>query len=245
MLGPLSMQGLPSALAVRLLATAGLTPLSAPPEGLSPASPRGSRSPDTPVRSNSISCAVSPPKSATSAILRRRWGTPQYCASCTRQATLHRPSTSRYPPQVGQPFAGTSILGASGSTRRIVSSSTAAKSRPLLLLSAPGTFSHTMYLGRISSPDRPSCLSCSRISFITLICSINRPLRAPARPARLPAMLRSWHGLPPVTHHTGSMVAPSIFVMSPMCCIMSRLRTPATPRGSCPPSGGKSRQPSR
>lgn len=39
---------------------------------------------DTLSRSKSISGADSPPKSATSAIRRRRWGTPQNCASSTR-----------------------------------------------------------------------------------------------------------------------------------------------------------------
>ena len=47
-----------------------------------------------PLRSNSTSGAASPPKSATSAIRFLRWGTPQNCAACTRQATDHRPISS-------------------------------------------------------------------------------------------------------------------------------------------------------
>jgi len=34
-------------------------------------------------------------------------------------------------------------------------------------------------------------------------------------PARLPAPLRSWHGVPPLMMFTGSIAAQSIFVMSP------------------------------
>ena len=144
-------------------------------------------------RSNNISHAVSPPKSATSAILRRRWGTPQCCASSTRHATLHRPPISSwYPPQVFQPFSGTSISGASGSAMRMASSRTAAKSFPPLELKAPGTFSQTIYRGRTNSPVRPLAMSCAFISLIIRICSMYRPERAPASPARFPAMERSW-----------------------------------------------------
>lgn len=35
--------------------------------------------------------------------------------------------------------------------------------------------------------DLPRCMSAALISFITLTCSINRPERAPAKPARAPA----------------------------------------------------------
>ena len=69
------------------------------------------------------------------------------------------------------------------------------------------------------SPVRPFLLSASLISFTMRTCSINRPLRAPAKPARFPAMDRSWHGLPPVMHHTGSISAPFILQMSPKCFI--------------------------
>ena len=52
----------------------------------------GSVSLDRPLRSKSISGAESPPKSATSAMRFLLWGTPQNCASCTRQAMLQVPS---------------------------------------------------------------------------------------------------------------------------------------------------------
>ena len=57
MLGPLSVQGLPSALAVRLLATAGLKPASASPADLSRAAPLSAECPDTLLHSKSISPA--------------------------------------------------------------------------------------------------------------------------------------------------------------------------------------------
>lgn len=81
-----------------LMRTVQEVPLSAPAEDPSLVSRPVSECPCTPLVLKSILCAVVPPKSATSAILRRRWGTPHHCASSTRQATLHRPSTSLYPP---------------------------------------------------------------------------------------------------------------------------------------------------
>lgn len=53
-------------------------------------------------------------------------------------------------------------------------------------------FSHTINLGRTSRAVRPRNLSAFRISFTSLTCSMNRPERAPARPALAPATDRSW-----------------------------------------------------
>ena len=119
---------------------------------------------------------------------------------------------------------------ASGSATLMISSMTAAKSEPLgfPLLNAPGTFSHTMYLGRTAQAVRPRFLSRSLISFTIRICSINRPDRSPARPARFPATERSWHGEPPVITSTTGTSYPLIFVISPKCFIFHHL--PILPR---------------
>ena len=114
------------------------------------------------------------------------------------------------------PFGGPGIITVS-SAIRAVSSRTARKSSPLLLLNAPGTFSQTMNLGRILIPVLPLRLSISLNSLTIRICSMNSPDLAPANPARLPATDKSWHGLPPVTMSTGSRLLQSIFVMSPRC----------------------------
>ena len=87
---------------------------------------------------------------------------------------------------------------------------TAWKSRPALLLKAPGTFSHTMYLG-----FRPCVFSL--ISLMIRIASRNSPDRSPLSPCRRPATLKSWHGLPKVTMSTGSISLPLISVMLPKC----------------------------
>lgn len=155
---------------------------------------------DKPFRSKSISGADSPPKSATRAMRFLLWGTPQNCASKTLQARLH--SVPMRHPLFGHPFLGTGIGGASGSMMWIVSSRTAAKSLPLWLEKAPGTFSQTMYLGRTYRPVRPVDLSRSLISFMILIRSMNNPDRSPCKPARFPAMLRSWQGEPPMMQST-------------------------------------------
>lgn len=90
------------------------------------------------------------------------------------------------------PFGDSGTSGASGSAILIVSSRTTRKSSPLFELKAPTTFSHTINRGRINLPVRPRPASASLISFMILICSINRPLRFPAKPARFPATDRSW-----------------------------------------------------
>lgn len=104
-----------------------------------------------------------------------------------------------------------------GSAIRTVSSRTMRKSSPLRLPleNAPGTFSQHMIRGRIDKPVRPLFLSASLISFMILICSIKRPERSPANPARAPATDRSWQGLPPQMISTGGSFLPFSFVMSP------------------------------
>ena len=177
--------------------------------------PHGGLYPGTPWRSKSISGAVRPPKSQTSAMRFLRWGTPQNWASKTLHARLHCPPMSVRHPASGHPYLGLEIAGVSGWMILSVSWRTAPKSSPLLELKAPGTFSHTIHLGRMRGPVRPLAASAHLISFITLSCSIKSPERSPASPARLPAIERSWHGLPPMMTQTGSTAAPWILVMSP------------------------------
>ena len=92
---------------------------------------------------------------------------------------------------------------AAGSAIFAVSSRTAWKSADLLLLSAPTTFSRTMYRGRVNRPLLPRSASACLISFMILICSINSPLRSSVSPCRFPAMLSPWQGEPPITTSTG------------------------------------------
>lgn len=89
---------------------------------------------------------------------RRRWGTPQNCASSTRHAIDQPPSAPNRHPAIGHPPSGTSTSGASGSMTLIVSCKTAPKSAPLLELKAPGTFSQTMKRGRTPPPAIASLL---------------------------------------------------------------------------------------
>lgn len=120
-----------------------------------------------------------------------------------------------------------------GSAMWIISSSTAWKSPPSLLLNEPGTFSQTRNRGLTMSPALPFLLSRSLISFTILTCSMKSPLLSPASPARFPAMERSWHGLPPVIQSTGSISAPFILQISPKCFTHS-------PPSSAPPAPGHS-----
>ena len=101
---------------------------------------------------------------------------------------------------------------------RTISSRTHRKSSPfgVPLEKAPGTFSHTIYRGRISRAARPRRISAFLISFTSLTCSIKRPERSPASPALAPATDRSWHGLPPQMISTGGSSAPFNFVISPI-----------------------------
>ena len=147
--------------------------------------------------SESISGADSPPKSATSAILRRLWGTPQNCALSTRQAILH-PSPMTHPAVLHLPFGGSGIT-AFGSTILAISSRTRRKSSPLWPLKAPTTFSHTMYRG-LAVPEAASL--CSLISLTSRVCSKKRTDRFPSNPAFVPAGLcRKWTGSQCDTSH--------------------------------------------
>jgi hypothetical protein len=56
------------------------------------------------------------------------------------------------------------------------------------------------------------------------IASLKRPDRSPPSPARFPATLRSWHGLPKVMMSTGGSFAPSSFVMSPTWAMPGKRR---------------------
>lgn len=109
---------------------------------------------------------------------------------------------------------------------RRTSSRTIRKSSPFgfPLENAPGTFSQMKSRGRINSSAIPVRLSAFRISFVIRICSMKRPERAPARPARVPATDRSWQGLPPQMISTGRSSSPRSFVMSPTCCMPGKWR---------------------
>jgi len=100
---------------------------------------------------------------------------------------------------------------------RMISSRTIRKSSPFgsPLENAPGTFSQHINLGRTKIPDRPRSISAFLISFVIRVCSIKRPERAPANPARAPATDKSWQGLPPQMMSTGGSSAPLSFVISP------------------------------
>lgn len=107
---------------------------------------------------------------------------------------------------------------------RTISSRTIRKSSPLgcPLENAPGTFSQHKNLGRTEMPARPRSKSAHLISFVILVCSKNKPERAPANPARAPATDRSWHGLPPQIISTGGSVPPFNFVISPTCTMLGK-----------------------
>ena len=101
------------------------------------------------------------------------------------------------------------------------------KSAPLKeegpLLNTPGTFSQQNHLGQTDFPARPRRISALRISFVTRICSMKSPDRAPARPARVQlAAETSWHGLPPQMMSTGGSFAPSSLVISPTWSISGK-----------------------
>jgi hypothetical protein len=116
----------------------------------------------------------------TSAILWRRWATPQYLASNNLHARDH-PLPEIAPDFAHFPFfpEGRGIE-TSGSTMRANLSNTHLKSSPLLELKAPLTFSQIANFGY-------SPLVASLISVITRIISRNNPERSPAKPSRLPA----------------------------------------------------------
>ena len=60
---------------------------------------------------------------------------------------------------------------------------------------------------------------------------MNSPLLSPFSPSRLPATDKSWQGLPKVTMSTGSILLPSIFVISPSCLTRGK-RLAVTARGN-------------
>lgn len=123
---------------------------------------------------------------------------------------------------------------APGSTIWMSVSRTHRKSSPLLLEKAPGTFSQTANFGY-------SPLVALLISRMMRAASWKRPLRVVFSsptfsfliPARFPAMLMSWHGLPNVTTSTRSMSCPWIRLTSPRWIISGkRLRVTAIWYGS-------------
>ena len=124
---------------------AGVCPVSLPVGGC----------PGRPAGSKSIWGADVPPKSATRKMRALRWGTPQYCASRVLQAR-EDPSPITAPAGYHFPPGGRGTAQA-GAAIRTVSSRTIRKSSPSAELNVPGTFSHTMNLGRINSVDRSRC----------------------------------------------------------------------------------------
>ena len=153
------------------------------PATSSPASRRGAVSPRKPSGSRSIGGRFrQSPKSATANTRRRRCATPNHCASIVDHSTIA--SEPRAQPSVPQPLGGTPVP-----SRPAIASTTAAKSRPALLLKAPGTFSHRA--NRQSHQSRAQPTICIAVK--------KRPERAPSRPFRLPATLKSWHGEPKTT----------------------------------------------
>jgi len=163
----------------------------------SPGSRRGGESPRKPSRSRRTGGRSSQfPASRTANTRRRRCATPNHCASSTHHSTS--PASPSAMPSVPQPSAGTS--------RRhpAIEPATTAKSRPRLLLNAPGTFSQMSH----RAPQK--CRAALKI----LICSWKRPERSPARPLRFPATDRSWHGDPPTTTSIRPSAAMRSSVMS-------------------------------
>lgn len=151
---------------------------------------RGGESPRRPSRSRRTGGRSAQfPASRTANTRRRRCATPNHCASSTLHSTS--PASPSATPSVPQPSPGTSRL------HPAIEPATTAKSRPWLLLKAPGTFSQRSHL----APQR------SRAALKILICSWKRPERSPARPLRLPATDRSWHGEPPTTKSIGPRAA--------------------------------------
>src|SRR5690554_6910431 len=180
-------------------------PSPPPPEGRAlrvpvipcPVSRRGGESPRRLSGSSSTGGRLAQsPVSRTANTRRRRCATPNHCESSTAHST--NPASPNATPSDPQPSAGT------GSSHPAISPTTTAKSRPLLLLNAPGTFSQMSH----RAPQRV------RAALKILICSVNRPERSPSSPARLPATLRSWHGEPPITTSIGPSAAMSASVIS-------------------------------
>lgn len=166
--------------------------------------------------SYSSSGANGPAKSATRNMRFLRCATPQYCASRQRHASENS-LFNTISPESGQGWGYGPGTLSQGKQTRMISSNTIRKSSYLgvPLEKAPGTFSQHRNLGRTKIPDRPRNISAFRISFVMRICSMNKPERAPANPARAPATDKSWQGLPPQRISTGGSSAPLSFVISP------------------------------
>ena len=141
------------------------------------------------------------PKSARAKTRRRRCATPNHCAS--RVLHSSRPSSPNAAPSVPQPFLGTSTC-----RHPAICSTTTAKSRPWLLLNAPGTFSQR-------AKRQPQC---SRAHRTIRVAVVNSPLRSPSNPSRLPATDKSWQGDPNTTKSilpSAAISSDVIFVTSP------------------------------
>src|SRR5699024_1474394 len=177
-------------------------PALASAEASCPCSRLGGVSPRRLWRSSKIGGLLAQsPKSAIANTRRRRCATPNHCASKTDHSSIA--SSPNAAPSVPQPYLGTST-----SRSPAICSTTAAKSRPLFVLKAPGTFSHSANL-------HPLCfLAHSMI----LIAEKNNPLCSPLIPSRLPATDKSWHGDPKTTKSIGPsalMSSSVILVTSP------------------------------
>jgi hypothetical protein len=141
--------------------------------GLSPR--RAGGFPAPPARSRRIAGSHGPPRRPATKTRRRRWGTRKYWASRTRQtAPPHGPVAT---PAPGHPPVGT---GTSAPTK---AARTCAKSRPSLEDRLPATFSQSAHSGSSAFRIRMK--------------SQKRRLCSPSRPARPPATLRFWQGVPP------------------------------------------------
>ena len=172
----------------------------------------GAGCPRMPFSINSISPALSPPKSQIRKIRLRRWGTPKCWALSTLQA-ISVPQPRTMPAFAHLPEAGIGISVFANA------SSTALKSLPagFPLDMAPGTFSHSAYLGYLP-------FVALLISSIIRMASVKRPLRSPCKPSRRPAVDKSWQGEPKLMMSTGGSFAPSSAVMSPTCSISGKWR---------------------
>ncbi len=181
--------------------------------------------------SYSSSGANEPAKSATRKMRFLRCATPQYCASRQRHASENSLSNT-ISPASGQGWGYGPGIRSPGKQTRMISSNTIRKSSyfGVPLEKAPGTFSQHRNLGRTKIPDRPRSISAFLISFVMRICSMNKPERAPAKPARAPATDKSWQGLPPQMISTGGSSAPFNLVISPTW-IMSGKRSFVTSMG--------------
>ncbi len=161
-----------------------------------PASLLGAESRRRPSHSKSTVAGSNPFRAlATRNTRRRRWANPKYWASKVRQAiALWGPYT--------QPAFGHLPPGETSSTS---SPARPARKHPnalVLSLRTPGTFSQTMMQGGFPALARTwSIASASSIKR-----RVNWP-RSSFKPARMPATLYAWHGVPP-TSTSGASISP-------------------------------------